>query len=59
MVLTEMLKTFSSIIISKSAPTTLAVKLACDLGVTLIGFARGKRMNLYTHAYRINGGKAR
>lgn len=44
------------IVISRSAPTTLAVKLACDLGVTLVGFARGKRMNLYTHAQRINGG---
>jgi FdhD protein len=46
------------IIISRSAPTTLAVKLACDLGITLVGFARGRRMNLYTHARRINGGES-
>jgi FdhD protein len=41
------------IIVSKSAPTDLGVKLADDLGVTLVGFVRGKRMNVYTHAGRI------
>jgi formate dehydrogenase assembly factor FdhD len=29
------------------------VRLADNLGVTLIGFVRGKRMNVYTHAERI------
>ncbi len=41
------------IIISKSAPTNLAVRLANDLGITLIGFVRGKRMNAYTNDWRI------
>ena len=41
------------IIISKSAPTDLAVRLATDLGITLIGFVRGKRMNVYTNDWRI------
>jgi len=41
------------VIVSKSAPTNLGVKLADDLGVTLVGFVRGKRMNVYTHAERI------
>jgi FdhD protein len=41
------------IVVSKSAPTSLGVRLANDLGVTLVGFARGKRMNVYTHAGRI------
>ena len=41
------------IIVSKSAPTNLGVRLANDLGVTLVGFVRGKRMNVYTHAERI------
>ena len=41
------------LIVSKSAPTNLGVKLADDLGVTLVGFVRGKRMNVYTHAWRI------
>jgi FdhD protein len=41
------------IIVSKSAPTNLGVRLANDLGVTLVGFVRGKRMNVYTHDGRI------
>ena len=41
------------IIVSKSAPTNLGVRLANDLGVTLVGFVRGKRMNVYTHDERI------
>jgi len=40
-------------IISKSAPTNLGVRLANDLGITLIGFVRGRRMNVYTHNWRI------
>ena len=42
-----------SIIISKSAPTDLGVKLANDLSVTLIGFVRGKRINVYSNDWRI------
>ena len=45
------------IIISKSAPTNLGVRLADDLGVTLIGFVRGKRMNVYTHGGRVKAGR--
>jgi cysteine desulfurase len=41
------------IVISKSAPTSLSVKLAAEFGMTLVGFVRGKRMNVYTHAWRI------
>jgi len=41
------------IIISRSAPTSLGMKLAGDLGVTLIGFVRGRRMNAYTHDWRV------
>ncbi|MFC2044367.1 formate dehydrogenase accessory sulfurtransferase FdhD [Chloroflexota bacterium] len=41
------------IIVSKSAPTDLGVKLAMDLGITLIGFVRGKRMNVYTNGQRV------
>ncbi|MBI2836574.1 MAG: formate dehydrogenase accessory sulfurtransferase FdhD [Chloroflexi bacterium] len=41
------------VIISKSAPTDLGVKLATDLGITLLGFVRGKRMNVYAHDWRI------
>ena len=41
------------ILISKSAPTDLGVKLANDLGITLLGFVRGKRINAYTNNWRI------
>jgi FdhD protein len=41
------------IIVSKSAPTNLGLRLAADLGVTVVGFVRGRRMNVYTHAGRI------
>ena len=41
------------IIISVSAPTDIAVRLAGDLGITLIGFVRGKRMNVYTSEWRV------
>jgi FdhD protein len=38
---------------SVSAPTALAVQLAEDRGLTLIGYLRGKRMNVYTHPERL------
>ena len=41
------------IIISKSAPTNLGVRLASEMGITLLGFARGKRVNAYTNDWRI------
>ena len=42
------------IIISRSAPTDLAVRTAADLGITLIGFVRGKRMNVYANNWRVS-----
>ncbi len=41
------------IIASHSAPTDLAVGLAEKLNLTLIGFVRGCRMNIYSNNYRI------
>jgi len=41
------------IIVSRSAPTALAIELAERLNVTLVGFARGNRMNIYSGAGRI------
>jgi FdhD protein len=41
------------VLVSKSAPTNLGVKMANELGVTLVGFVRGKRANVYTNTWRI------
>jgi FdhD protein len=41
------------LIISRSAPTELAVNLAQDMGITVIGFAREGRFNIYTHPERV------
>jgi FdhD protein len=41
------------ILVSSSAPTLEAVKLADAFGITLVGFARGMRMNVYTGEKRI------
>jgi FdhD protein len=41
------------VLASVSAPTTLAVDLALATGVTLAGFVRGDRVNVYAHPERI------
>lgn len=45
------------VLVSISAPTNLGVKLAADLGITLIGFVRGEKMNAYANSWRITVGK--
>jgi len=52
-ILLKVAKRSIPIIISISAPTDLAVRLATDLKVTLIGFVRGRRMNVYTEGWRV------
>jgi len=41
------------ILISRAAPTSLAIDIAEELGLTVLGFVRGKRANIYTNAQRI------
>jgi FdhD protein len=41
------------VVASKSAPTSLAIDLAERLGVTIVGFIRGVRLNVYTHTSRV------
>jgi FdhD protein len=40
-------------LVGVSAPSSLAVSLADDRGITLCGFARGGRINVYTHPERV------
>ncbi len=41
------------IVISRAAPSCMAVSYAEDMGITLVGFARGDRMNIYSWPKRI------
>ena len=42
------------IVVSKAAVTFQGIKSANEHGITLVGFARGNKMNVYTHSGRIN-----
>ncbi len=41
------------VMVSRSAPTSLSVDLARKFGITLVGFARGRRLNIYSSPERI------
>ena len=41
------------ILASISAPSSLAIELADEFGMTAIGFLRGRSMNIYTHSERV------
>ena len=43
----------SPILATRTAPTNLAVEIAEKRGVTVVGFVRGNRFNVYTHPERI------
>lgn len=42
------------IVCAIGAPTSLAVSLADDIGMTLVGFLKQKSLNIYTHPNRID-----
>jgi FdhD protein len=44
------------VLVGVGAPTSLAIALAADRGMTLAGFARGERVNVYTGAERVFDG---
>jgi len=41
-------------LVSRSAPTSGAVQIAAAHGITLVGFARAERCNVYTHPDRVH-----
>lgn len=42
-----------SVIISRTSPTSMSIDLADKLGITVIGYARGHRFNVYSHPERV------
>ena len=52
-IVTKLAKQRTPILISKAAPTDLGIQIAQEIGMTLVGFVRGKRMNIYSHNWRI------
>ena len=52
-VLLKVAKIRCGIVLSKSAPTELALRLAKELGITTVGFIRNKVLNIYTYPERI------
>lgn len=41
------------LLVAVGAPSSLAIELAADRGVTLCGFVRGDRINVYTESWRV------
>lgn len=58
-VLLKISKIGVGILLSKSAPTHLALELADELNVTVVGFIRGNSFNVYTHPHRITNIRSR
>lgn len=58
-ILLKVAKIGCPIVLSKSAPTELALKLADELGITTIGFIRHRSLNVYTHPERVAEAKFR
>ena len=52
-ILLKVVKRNVPLLISKSAPTDMGIQLSQDFGITLAGFVRGRRMNVYTHGWRV------
>jgi FdhD protein len=51
-VLLKVAKIGCQIVLSKSAPTELALEMAEELGITTVGFIRKGSFNVYTHPER-------
>ena len=47
-----------SVVVSLTSPNVFTVQLAQEWGMTLVGYARPERFNVYSHPERILGGEA-
>jgi FdhD protein len=52
-IMTKVIRNKIPILVSRTAPTCMSLTYGENHGITLIGFARGKKMNIYTHPQRI------
>lgn len=41
------------VVVSRAAPTAMGLDIASEMSITMVGFARGKRLNIYTCPERI------
>jgi FdhD protein len=48
----------AGLLAAMSAPTALAIRSAQELGLTLVGFARGASLVVYTHGWRLQAAPA-
>lgn len=52
-ILIKAVRSHVPILLSRSAPTDLTLSLAEEFNITIVGFARGQNLNIYTHPERI------
>ena len=52
-IMTKVIRSHIPMLITRAAPTCMSINYGEDYDVTLIGFARGNRMNVYTHPRRV------
>jgi FdhD protein len=53
-ILIKTVRSHIPILLSRSAPTDLTLSLAEEFNITIVGFARGQNLTVYTHPERIN-----
>lgn len=48
-IMTKVIRNRIPVLITRTAPTCMSIAHAEEHGVTMVGFARGRRLNIYTH----------